>query len=476
MRTEGVSGSSVQKTAVGRFSSFWNRRGIVTTSVVLSILGAGVCLAPTVITATSLRNHLLNSAIGNDGLTATAESATGGWFAALVFRNVRVENAEGNFLWTVKEVRTSNGLLALMTAPTQIGEVRLTESSLKVQLNADGQWPLHHKPKPSKSELSFRIEDGSLEVSVPWREIPIVELSHLTIAGNIGLDANSRRTLNIEPIQVLDNAPLSESHTQQNLALIAPVLSQSTTLSGSASVWLEAIQIPLDEDAVSDAALEGRSDTEKNAELPFPIHGRAEFHSLEARLKDVWIQQLTAVIGQAGGVQLPNRIQVLKDSTVDFSVSREGISHDGMAFLLPELAQELTFTSSGVVRLDETLDLLLTLTFPEVVSSGHTVMAYLGQLTETPIQFRVVGKVSEPKLRLPEGMDLLKSLTSRIAPAQHTEGTPPLPSTVLDLIQNVGSQDREKAKADLPGNILNLIRAVDEQARQKRKERKSRRE
>ena len=396
MRTEGVSGNSVHKTAVGRFSSFWNRRGIVTTSVVLSILGAGVCLAPAVMTATSLRNHLLNSAIGNDGLTARAESATGGWFAALVFRNVRVEDAEGHFVWTVKEIRTSNGLLALMTAPAQIGEVRLTGSSLKVELNADGQWPLHRKSKPSKSELSFRVENGSFELSVPWREIPIVELSHLTITGNIGPDANARRTLSIEPIQVLDNAPLSESHTQQNLALIAPVLSQSTTLSGSASVWLEAIQIPLDEDAASDPRLEGKSDTEKNAEPAFTIHGRAEFHSLEARLKEVWIRQLTALIGQVGGMQLPNRIQVLKDSTVHFSVSREGISHDGMAFLLPEIAQELTFTSSGIVRLDETLDLLLTLKFPEIVSSGHTFLAYLGQLTETPIQFRVVGTVSEP--------------------------------------------------------------------------------
>jgi hypothetical protein len=345
-----------------------------------------------------------------------------------------------------------------------------------VNLNADGQWPLHRKSEPSKSEMSFHIENGSLELSVPWRDMPIVELSHLTITGNIGPDAQGRRMLNFEPIQVLDHAPLSESHTQQNLALIAPVLSQCTTLSGNASVWLEAIQIPLDEDAASDTLLVDKSGTDKNAKLPFPIRGRAEFHSLEARLKEVWTRQLISLIGQVGGTQLPSRIQVLKDSTVHFSVSHEGISHDGMAFLLPELARDLNFTSSGIVRLDETLDLLLTLKVPEIVPSGSTFLAYLGQLTETPIQFRVVGTVSEPQLRLPEGMDLLSGLTGRITPAQHTEEAPPLPSAVMDLIQNVGSQDREKAKSDLPGSILNLIRAVDEQARQKRKERKSRQE
>ncbi|MEJ7594828.1 MAG: hypothetical protein WKF77_25160 [Planctomycetaceae bacterium] len=102
-------------------------------------------------------------------------------------------------------------------------------------------------------------------------------------------------------------------------------------------------------------------------------------------------------------------------------------------------------------------------------------MAFLSQLMAVPIQFRVVGTVSEPKLQLPEGMNLLGDLTSRIAPAQYTEEAPPLTSAVLSLIQNVGGEDREEAKQALPGNILNLIRAVDEQTKQKRQERKLRR-
>ena len=88
---------------------------------------------------------------------------------------------------------------------------------------------------------------------------------------------------------------------------------------------------------------------------------------------------------------------------------------------------------------------------------------------------RVVGTVSEPELQLPEGVNLLGDLTKRIAPAQYTEEPPSLPSAVMDLIQNAGSQDREQVKQDLPGSILNLIRAVDEQTKEKRAERKSRR-
>jgi len=475
MKNMDVSNQSAQALATPRKSQFWKRRGVVATSIILSMLSAGVCATPMVLTATSMRNNLLNSAINNEELTATAELATGGWFAPLVFHDVRIADADGHVVWTVNEIRTTKGLLSFITDPIHIGEVRLVGSSLKVNLNADGEWPLKSRIKPSKSELSFRIEGGSLELSVPWRAIPIVDLSNLTVTGDIGPDVDGHRMLNIDPVQVLDHEVLSESHTQQNLALIAPVLSQSTALSGSASVWLDEIHIPLVENPASDVNSGEISGTEKGGIANIPIHGRAEFHALEARLKEPWTRQLTALIGQVSGTSLPDQIQVLKDSTVEFSVSRDGIAHESLVFLLPQLAQELTITSSGVVRLDETLDLLLTLNVPKIVPAGRPFLLLLSQLSEAPMQFRVVGTASEPKLQLPEGMNLLGDLTKRIAPAQYTEEAPSVPLAVIDLIQNAGSQDREQVKQDLPGSILNLIRAVDEQTKQKRAERKSRR-
>ncbi len=473
MKTEEVSNKSLQTPAADRTSSFWKRRGMVTTSVVFSLLTAGVSLVPVVLTSTSLRNRLLKSAIGNEELTATAEAASGGWLAPLTFDHVRIADAEGALVWTVQEIRTSKGLLSFLTEPDQVGEIRLKDSSFKVHLTDDGKWPIKSKSRPSNAQLSFRIENGSLAISVPWRNVPIIELSELAITGNIGPDPDGRRMLHVDPIHVLDHAPITESNTHQNLALIAPVLSQSTTVSGSASVWLDAIHIPLDEATAIESSLSDTLDGEGNLKGEFPIHGRAEFHALEASLKESWTRQLTALIGQVGGPEIPNKVQVLKDSTVHFSVSREGISHDGMVFLLPQFAQGLTFTSSGIVRLDESLDLLLTLQLPKIVPAGRPFLTLLAQLTEAPLQVRVVGTVSEPRLQMPEGMDLLSGLSGQIAPAQHTEEAPPLPSAVMDLIQSVGNQDREQVKKDLPGNISNLIRAIDKQAKQKREKRRS---
>ena len=146
-----------------------------------------------------------------------------------------------------------------------------------------------------------------------------------------------------------------------------------------------------------------------------------------------------------------------------------------MVFLLPQIADELTFTSSGLIRLDESLDLLLTLNVPKVVPAGRPVLAMLSQLTEGPMQLKIVGTVSKPEIRLPDGMDLLGELSRRISPAQYTEEAPAVPSAVIGLIQDVGSKSPEQMKKDLPGSILNLIRAVDKQAKEKRAEKKSRR-
>jgi hypothetical protein len=79
-----------------------------------------------------------------------------------------------------------------------------------------------------------------------------------------------------------------------------------------------------------------------------------------------------------------------------------------MVFLLPELAKEVSITSSGSVHLDESIDLMLQLNVPKIVQTGKPFLAVLSQIASMPIQLRVSGTVSEPKLQLPEGMDLLR--------------------------------------------------------------------
>ncbi len=436
------------------------RRAYVTTSVVVAMLATGTVVLPVALINTSLRDRMLGSAVNNDVLTATSETATGGWFAPLVFSNVRIADADGLIVCTVRELRTSKGLLSCFTDASNVGLITLVEPHVEVHLGDDGKWPECGTRTPSDARLSYVIEGGSILVTVPWRQVPIVDLDDLKITGNIGLDATGHRMLTVDANQILDHERLSESHTQQNLALVAPILSQSTEVSGSASVWIDELLIPLDGTPGSAS--------------PFPIRGRVEFHSLEARLKQEWTRQLAALIGQLRGTELPDRIEMLKNSRVDFVMTENGVSHDGMVFLLPQIAEHLTIESSGVVHLDESLDLHLTVTVPQVDTANQPVLALLAQLSSEPLQLRVRGTVSQPQLQLPEGTSLLGEISKRIAPAQHEEVAPTLPSAISNLLQDAGSADKAKAREDLSANILNIIRAVDQAKKSKAGRQKSR--
>jgi len=436
------------------------RRAYVTTSVVVAMLATGTVVLPVALINTSLRDRLLGSAVNNNVLTATSETATGGWFAPLVFSNVRIADADGLIVCTVRELRTSKGLLSCFTDASNVGLITLVEPRVEIHVGDDGKWPECGTRTPSDARLSYVIEGGSILVTVPWRQVPIVDLDDLKITGSIGPDATGHRMLTVDANQILDHERLSESHTQQNLALVAPILSQSTKVSGSASVWIDQLLIPLDGTPGSAS--------------PFPIRGRVEFHSLEARLKQEWTRQLAALTGQLTGTELPDRIEMLKNSQVDFVVTENGISHDGMVFLLPQIAEHLTIESSGVVHLDESLDLHLTVTVPQVVTANQPVLALLAQFSSEPLQLRVRGTVSQPQLQLPEGTSLLSEISKRIAPAQHEEVAPTLPSAISNLLQDAGSADKAKVRTDLPGNILNIIRAVDQAKKSQSGRQKSR--
>jgi hypothetical protein len=269
------------------------------------------------------------------------------------------------------------------------------------------------------------------------------------MSGSIEPDESGNSWLVIEPMQVFDHEPVSDSHCEQNLALIAPVLAQSAELSGSASVWLDRILIPLD----------GRQSS------PFPIKGRAEFHSLEAKLRSGWARQLSALGGAFSGIEIPDQVSMLEKSTIDFEVTEKGVHHKGTAFLLPEVSPEFKVVSSGAVFLDETLELELSLELPIPSDNERPLLQFLRKVSSSPILLAVNGTVSSPVVGLPEGVDFLGEISRRVTPAHYTAEPSGVPTAISDLIQDVvkpGSDSQDKKK-NLAGSILNLIRAVEKQ-------------
>ncbi|MCA9035500.1 MAG: hypothetical protein KDA91_10225 [Planctomycetaceae bacterium] len=428
------------------------RRAVVGVAMVGSLSLVAVLSVPPLLMQTKLRNDLLSNSFSSMGLTATCEDASGGWIEPLEFQDVRLSDSHGQITSQIESLHISNGLFWLLLNPNDLGKITLRQPATEVRLNEDGSWPIPENSSTSQSLCEFTIDRGAFRLIAPWRRLPIIDLDALTVNGRVSNDRDSRRIMTIDAFQLFDHEPVSDKHAEQNLALIAPVLSQSTELGGSASVWIDEVNLVLGDGDIPSP--------------PFAMSGRAQFHSLEARLKPNWVRQLAILTGQLTGKQLPDRLQIVQESNVTFSVSPDGIHHDAMSFLLPELATGLTAETSGKIALDESLDLRLAIHLPSPNLRPRdslptpAALAMLTQLAKQPILVSVKGTVANPQIQLPDGMTFFDEIARNLAPEQQETEPKPVSQAVFELIQGVSQPDRKESEKNLPGGIFNLIRSI----------------
>ena len=418
----------------------WRRPRIRIAAFLCAFIGLTM-FAPVIVLKTGLRDVVLNRKLNSLGLAAATASGSGSWFSPLVLTEVKLTDTTGRARCALKSVTTSATIWELITNPHK-GGFAIQEPVVELELDDNGDLPpdlFAGSGGDSKPTCEFDISGGRFVLSVPWRKLPIVELNELNVEGEIVL-RDGGHWLDVRPIELFDHDPISEAHTEQNLAMVAPVLSQSAKLQGDISVTLAeaSFQLDAEDGPVLDLA------------------GDAVFHSVEAQLRKEWVAQIGQMLGKAMGADIPNRLEIMKDSKVSFTVDETGIRHEGLAFLLPDLATDLKIDSSGLVGLDEQIDLTLGVTVPPPKDAG--LFASIVASMAKNIQVAVKGTVDDPQLVLPPGMSLLKQFSGNLEPEKKDED-PGVAGSVLDLVGAARSKDPQEKAAGITGGILNLIRA-----------------
>ncbi len=422
----------------------WHRAGLAT-SVVFGVLAGVAAVIPVAVNHTAFRNVFLNHALQKHGLTAEATESTGGWFTPFEFHDVAISNSASCVNCQVDSLKSGRSLLSHLLAGSRPRIVTLIRPRIEIALDEEGRLQLEPLSESASEDIAFQIHGGEFSLRVPWRKLPIVELDHLDVEGKVVQETDGRWLI-VNAVDVLHRAQLSDRHTEQNLALVAPLLSQTTLLKGTVSAQLDPIRICLDDEITANQVL---------------LHGTVQIHSLEARLRKKWSQSIVHLVGQLNQSQIPAHLKLMSESSVDFHVTVEGIHHTGFTLLLPDVATGLQVASSGVLRLDEQIDLTLDVQVPLIRNSGSSFLNALAGIVRAPIQLRVTGTVSEPVIATPDGRTVLEEFTQRAAPALHVENPDSVAGAVGGIIQAGATRDDAERKQKLSGRIFGLIRAID---------------
>lgn len=423
------------------------RRAIVTTSVLCGMVFTGVAIAPIAVMNSSFRDSVLDSRLKALGLTATSASGSGSWVTPFEFRDILITDETGRVRLSIESIVASKSLAGLIFHGGDLGTFTVTKLDFLIETDEDGNLPLKMPERSDQTGLptvAFDIHDAAFQLVAPWRPLPVVDLQQLEISGTVAT-LETGRWLSLDRVQVFDHEQLSDAHTQQNLALIAPVLAQTTALDGKVSVVLDETRIRLDGDE----------------KMPIRLRGDAVFHSVEAKLRKEWAAQISQMIGGVTGQSGNSRLQVARDSAVHFQVSDKGVYHEGLVLLLPDLASRVRVESSGVVGLDENLDLTFGVQLPQAASGG-ALMSIFSKIFSAPLRVHVRGTVSEPKLEAPVGFSIVDQLSRNVAPEQHTDQPPPVAESVIKLISSSLTAPDEGQGEAIAGSALNILRAARE--------------
>ena len=418
--------------------------------VVAAVAGVAVTLivfAPTIVAHTALRHSLVNKSLGRYGLSGMVNRASLAWNAVITLEGVEFNDNSGRVAGRVDRLVSGKTLLNLVLSGSESDSFEIRSPRLDVVLSDEGRWPLDRRQPPGRRPWSAAISDAALTIRQVDGAAPVVDLRELNVDVTMRSD-DSGRVLAVGPITIADRAPLSPEFADRGLRLITPLLADATRMTGEVSIALDQMRIKL---PVGNE-LSGAPD----------IAGTVVFHNVTAQLKNPIVNQMTQMIARRAEIDIPQSVQIVGDSEVRFHVHADGVSHEGLVFVLPEFSNDVVVRSSGAVNFDETLDLKIELALPQSLAGDVPILA---SLLHKPIAFRVTGDVAEPEIALPSGRTLLDEVTDRIVPA----GSPAsdddnLTSAIINLVGGLSDTSETPAES-LPGDILRVIRAAEQKIR-----------
>ncbi len=350
------------------------------------------------------------------------------WFQPPVVDGIRFTAPDGRPVLELDHCVFNRSLWSLITDSSTFGELRLQQPTFHLMLDGvnsnlrDAIKPTRLEDMPEKARQFIEsierplagkivVEQGRFVFrSAPNR--PSVLLQPFGVVGKVYAPTETAgAALAIQPSQLADRIVLSRELCDDLLKFVAPILSEATWVQGAVSVQIDEGLLLLEQ--LDQSTMSGRVIIHEISAGPGPIAA-----------------EISRWIGA------PDVVQLVNESQIEFSLKDGQIRHQGLRFELGRLAIE----TSGVVQLDESVQLVADIRFPEANDKSTPIGERLaGRVIQVPI----AGSLQRPRIdwrQIVEHHPVLDEWILRRL--SHPEETP-----ILDTLRDLRER-RQEAKQD----------------------------
>ncbi len=338
------------------------------------------------------------------------------WLSPPEIRRLRLTTPDDEPLVTVADVTADLPLWKRLLAPSRLGRIQLTKPEVSLFLDDAGISNFSRTFADSNSAamskfseratMSCDVHDGSFHFrrapdAEPWTIGPL----NVTVGLERIRETDTTSTVVIEPGVLIDNVGLTPEISDDILKYIAPVLANVSWVEGSFSLAIDQARLPL-------ADLSSAN-----------IKGTLSIHAVRVGANNV-VRKILA------GVGLPTSVQLIEESPVQFELADGRVWHRGLRFEVGTLSVETT----GFVALDQSLDLVATVTLPDFAEGDSPLTRALSQ---RQIEIPIEGTLAAPKARgsglLNEGRQLLTELMPQLLNPDTSSGQIDLEAALSEL-------------------------------------------
>lgn len=368
--------------------------------VAAGILLAGIViwLLPTMLAYGPLRSAILRGVL-DEGVVVRIDSLSLGWFRETTIGGLKVEDADDRYQIAVAEIINDVPFWRLIANPRKLGNLMIDRPETHLHLRGADDHLIDFRNRTDSPvdrdkliaaldrSISVQVRDATFFIHHPASEdswqIPEVNLMAELVPA---AEDQARPILRIPRAQLMNRLELTEGMSDDLLKFAAPIFHRVANTSGRVSLRVGEMEIPL-------------SDHQN-------MTGKGTLQIHQARLHSGPLaERIVNLLG------LPETVEMVTDSTVDFAIAEGRVYHEGLDFGIGNFRVR----TRGYVGFDESLDLICEIPIPEngsEVEDRPILAALRGKTLEIPI----TGTLNQPEIdttRLGQSIRELASSTLR---------------------------------------------------------------